>query len=178
MTLQGIHHSGIVVSDLDRSLYFYHDVLGLPFAIEPTPWNNGPSLEAGIRVPGARVRQASLWVGQHSTLELIEHANRPGPRNGPVPNNYLGAGHVAFRVDDIWGTKAELEARGVEFYTDVNVVEDGPLAGWRWVYFSDPDGMALELVELEHYDKTARDEAACSYLSTRPSLELLQTRAK
>lgn len=176
MTLQGIHHAGIVVRDLDRSLYFYHDVLGLPFANEPTPWNEGSELEAGIRVPGARVRQASLWVGEHSTLELLEHANRPDPRIGPVPNNYLGAGHVAFMVDGIREAKVELEARGVEFYTDVNVVKDGPLAGWQWVYFSDPDGMALELVELEYYDKTARAAGAASYLRTRPSLDTLQSR--
>jgi glyoxylase I family protein len=173
MTLLAIHHSGIVVRDLDRSLYFYHDLLGLPFANEPTPWNEGSELDAGIRVPGARVRQALLWVGEQSTLELLEHANRPDPALGPVPNNYLGAGHVAFRVVGIREVKADLEAQGVEFYTDVNLVKDGPLAGWQWVYFSDPDGMALELVELKYYDQTARDAGANAYLRTRPPLGAL-----
>ena len=54
-------------------------------------------------------------------------------------------------VEDVRARKAELEAKGVQFYTDVNVVDEGPLAGWRWVYFSDPDGLALELVEIAYY---------------------------
>jgi len=51
--LQAVHHVGLVVSDLDRSIYFYHDLLGLPFANEPTPWFEGPALEKGVGVPGA-----------------------------------------------------------------------------------------------------------------------------
>ena len=31
------------------------------------------------------------------------------------------------------------------------MVDDGPLAGWRWVYFGDPDGLALELVQVAYY---------------------------
>ena len=77
MELKAVHHVGLVVRDLDRSIYFYHDLLGLPFANEPTPWFEGPALERGVGVPGARLRQVSLWVGENSTLELIEYANRP-----------------------------------------------------------------------------------------------------
>ena len=45
------------------------------------------------------------------------------------------------------GFTGALQAKGVTFYSDVNVVDEGPLAGWRWCYFSDPDGLALELVK-------------------------------
>ena len=62
----------------------------------------------------------------------------------------------------------------MQFYTDVNVVDDGPLAGWRWVYFSDPDGLALELVEIAYYLKEERDAAAAKYLRERPSLESIE----
>ena len=53
MELKAVHHVGLVVRDLDRSIYFYHDLLGLPFANEPTPWFEGPALERGVGVPGA-----------------------------------------------------------------------------------------------------------------------------
>ena len=66
-------------------------------------------------------------------------------------------------------TKAELESQGVPFYSDVNVVDEGPLAGWRWVYFSDPDGLALELVEVAYYLKEEREANAAAYLRTRPA---------
>jgi catechol 2,3-dioxygenase-like lactoylglutathione lyase family enzyme len=130
--LKAIHHVGLVVRDLDRSIYFYHDLLGLPFANEPTPWFEGPELAQGVGVPDAKLRQVTFWVGENSTIELLEYANRPATSTAPVPNNHMGAAHVCFRVDDIRATRAELEAKGVRFYSDVNVVDEGPLAGWRW----------------------------------------------
>ena len=50
--IKAIHHCGLVVRDLDRSIYFYHDVLGLPFANEPTGWMSG----AGAGSRGRRAR--------------------------------------------------------------------------------------------------------------------------
>ncbi len=176
MDLKAVHHVGLVVRDLDRSIYFYHDLLGLPFANEPTEWFEGPELEKGVGVPGAKLRQVSLWVGPASSMEMIEYANRPPESTKAVPNNYMGAAHVCFLVDDIHAKKAELEGKGVEFYSDVNVVDEGPLAGWRWCYFSDPDGLALELVEIAYYLKDEREEAAAEYLRNRPSLEEIEAR--
>lgn len=173
MALQAIHHAGLVVTDLDRSIYFYHDILGLPFANEPTPWFSGPDLAAGVGVEYAELRQVSMWVGEHSTMELIEYRNRPPSNTTPIPNHHLGAAHVCFLVEDVHVRKQELEAQGVQFYSDVNVVDDGPLAGWRWVYFSDPDGLALELVEIAYYLEEERSRAAQEYLRTRPALESL-----
>jgi glyoxylase I family protein len=176
MTLRAVHHVGLVVRDLDRSIYFYHDILGLPFANEPTPWFDGPQLSTGVGVPDASLRQTSLWVGDHSTMELIEYGNRPETSTKPVPNNYLGAAHVCFKVDDIHAKKAELESKGVTFYSDVNVVDEGPLAGWRWCYFSDPDGLALELVQIAYYLKDEREAAIADYLATRPSLAEIEAK--
>jgi glyoxylase I family protein len=174
MTLKAIHHAGLVIRDLDRSIYFYHDVLGLQFANEPTPWFSGPQLETGVGVPGAVLRQVSLWVGEHATLELIEYQNRPASSTRPVPNNFMGAAHVCLLVDDIQAKKADLETKGVTFYSDVNVVDEGPLAGWRWCYLSDPDGLALELVEIAYYLKEEREAAAQDYLQTRPALREIE----
>jgi catechol 2,3-dioxygenase-like lactoylglutathione lyase family enzyme len=112
MELKAVHHVGLVVRDLDRSIWFYHDVLGLQFANEPTPWFDGPELEKGVGVPGATLRQVSLWVGENSTMELIEYGNRPASSTAPVPNNFLGAAHVCFMVDDV-DVGVELDALGL-----------------------------------------------------------------
>lgn len=56
------------------------------------------------------------------------------------------------------------------------MVDEGPLEGWRWVYFSDPDGLALELVEIAYYMRERRNQAAAAYLQNRPSLAEIEAR--
>ncbi len=165
--MKGLHHVGITVADLDASIRFYHDVLELEFANEPSPWFDGEELSRGVGVPGAALRQVSLLVGD-TTLELLEYRSPTSETDGPLRSNDRGASHVAFVVDDIDATKAELEAKGIEFYGPVNVVDEGVLAGWRWVYFEDPDGYPLELVEVAYYLEEDRRAGIAAYLASRP----------
>ena len=51
--MKGLHHVGITVKDLDASIRFYHDVLGLEFSNEPSPWFDAPELGPAVGVPGA-----------------------------------------------------------------------------------------------------------------------------
>ena len=210
--MRALHHVGITVKDLDASIRFYHDVLGLEFANEPSPWFEGDELSRGVGVAGATLSQVSLLAGDTiggatlsrffafelvsdreveggyveeitgiegahvrlahlsgygHNLELLEYRSPPSGTDGPLPSNDLGASHVAFAVDDIEATKAELEAKGIEFYGRVNTVDDGVLAGWRWVYFEDPDGYPLELVEVAYYRDEDRRAGITAYLASR-----------
>jgi catechol 2,3-dioxygenase-like lactoylglutathione lyase family enzyme len=164
--MRAMHHVGITVRDLDASIRFYHDVLGLAFSNEPSPWFDGPELGPAVGVPGAALRQVSLLVGD-TTLELLEYGNPTSETARPLASNNVGASHVAFLVDDIEATKADLEGKGISFFSDVNVVDDGVLAGWRWVYFADPDGYPLELVEVAYYNEDERREGIAAYLASR-----------
>ena len=145
--MHAIHHTGITVSDLDRSIGFYHDVLGLPFASEPSPVFDDPGLGAKVGVPGAKLRLVTFAVGD-GLLELLEYVEPASPVAEPLPQNALGSQHVALHVHDVAAEVERLRASGVEFLGDVTVVDDGVLAGWRWVYFRDPDGILVELVEI------------------------------
>jgi catechol 2,3-dioxygenase-like lactoylglutathione lyase family enzyme len=171
MAFQGVHHTGIIVGNLDRSIYFYHDLLGLEIQSEPSPWFSGPELAQGVGVPGGSLRQCNLRVSEGHVLELIEYGNRPANNTEVQPQNRLGAMHVALKVADIAATKAELEAKGIQFLSEANVVDEGVLAGWRWVYFHDPDGVTIELVE-EAYT-TPHEQAISRYLAERPPLDSL-----
>jgi catechol 2,3-dioxygenase-like lactoylglutathione lyase family enzyme len=164
--MKALHHVGITVKDLDASIRFYHDVLGLQFVNEPTPWFEGDELSRGVGVPGAALRQVSLLVGD-TALELLEYRTPPSETERPLASNNRGASHVAFLVDDIEATKAELEAKGIEFYGPVNLVDEGVLAGWRWVYFDDPDGYPLELVEVAYHLEEDRRAGIAAYLASR-----------
>ncbi|RFA18081.1 VOC family protein [Subtercola boreus] len=168
MAILGSHHVGVIVKDLDRSIRFYHDTLGLEFDSEPSPWFEGEELARGVGVPGARLRQVCLRASDGLIVELLEYANRPADNDTPIQQNYLGAMHLAFRVDDVRATKAALESAGVDFLSDVNTVDEGVLAGWRWVYLHDPDGIPLELVEVAYVNEAARATGIARYLATRP----------
>ena len=160
-------HVGITVRDLDRSVRFYHDLIGLEIVTEPSPWFDGPELGRGVGVPGAALRQVCLRLGD-TMIELLEYRAPASPTERPLLSHSLGASHVAFQVDDIRAAKAELEDAGVVFYSDVNVVDDGVLAGWRWVYFADPDGYPLELVENAYPRPGGHAAGIARYLETRP----------
>ena len=164
--MKAMHHVGITVSDLEQGIDFYHRALGLGFVNEPSPVFDDPELGSAVGVPGAALRQVSLALGD-VILELLEYVRPQSPIDAPLPQNALGAQHVAFLVEDIHAKKAELETKGVEFYSAVNVVDDGVLAGWRWVYFSDPDGNALELVEIAYTRPGERAAGIQAYLSER-----------
>jgi catechol 2,3-dioxygenase-like lactoylglutathione lyase family enzyme len=147
--MRGVHHTGIIVSRLERSIDFYLDVLGLPMLTEPSPVFDAPELGEALGVPGAALRMATFRVGD-GTLELLEYSAPPSPIDVPLPQNALGAHHLAFQVDDIQASYEDLRGRGVRFLSPPNAIDEGILAGWRWAYFLDPDGITLELVEVAY----------------------------
>jgi catechol 2,3-dioxygenase-like lactoylglutathione lyase family enzyme len=164
--VKGLHHVGITVRDFGGAIGFYHGVLGLGFVNEPSPVFDDPALGPAVGVPGAALRQVSLAAGD-LIVELLEYVRPESPVDVPLPQNAVGAQHVAFLVDDINAKKAELEGKGVRFLSDVNVVDEGVLAGWRWVYFSDPEGNALELVEIAYTRPAEREAGIRAYLEER-----------
>jgi catechol 2,3-dioxygenase-like lactoylglutathione lyase family enzyme len=162
MRAKGIHHVGITVPDLDRAIGFYTDVLGLEFFDPPSPVFDHAELGPAVGVPAAALRQVNLVCGD-AIVELLEYTNPPEASPTPVRADQRGAAHLALHVDDAAATKAELESHGVEFLGDVNVVEEGVLAGWRWVYFRDPFGIVLELVEVAYRDAEAAEHGIAEY---------------
>jgi catechol 2,3-dioxygenase-like lactoylglutathione lyase family enzyme len=162
----GVHHIGITVTDLDAAIDFYHGVLGLEIVSEPSPVFDDPGLGPAVGVPGAALRQVCLAT-EGAVVELLEYVRPASPVDAPLPQNAVGAQHVAFRVEDIEATKRELETKGVSFLSAVNAVDEGVLAGWRWVYFTDPDGNALELVEVAYTRPHERAEGIRAYLEQR-----------
>lgn len=140
MRSPGVHHTGITVSDLDRSVAFYGK---LGFAPEEILVEEGEEVERGVGVPGAKLRSAILLGPSDSRLELIQYLEPAGP-DAPHPNNGVGAAHICVEVEDVDAAVAELRDQGVEFLTEPITHE----AGIRWVYAKDPDGITAELLQV------------------------------
>jgi glyoxylase I family protein len=131
--IRQFEHAGIAVSDLDRTLHFYVDLLGMRLI----------KRKQNVRGPG---EVAFVDCGRGEMLELMQ----PGePMTGPVrklPNNEVGVRHLTFLFDNIDETYAKLMAAGV---TSVEKPRDAfnteILA--RVAFVLDPDGLIIELAQ-------------------------------
>jgi catechol 2,3-dioxygenase-like lactoylglutathione lyase family enzyme len=150
MAVSGIFHTGITVSDLDRSIAFYRDCLGLELV---TRWESSqPYLRTVVGFSDAELRIALLRVpamapgvsGHH--IELLEYRTPRGQR-GDARTCNPGNAHVAFVVDDLDRVHAELTARGVRFKSAPVEVTHGRNAGAKAVYLLDPDDVTLEFIQ-------------------------------
>ena len=125
--LKRLHHAAIICSDYAVSKQFYTDVLGLRVVAE----NYRPeraSWKLDLALPGG---------GQ------VELFSFPSPPPRPSRPEARGLRHLAFEVDNVVATKEWLEIRGVA----VEDIRVDPYTGKRFTFFSDPDGLPLEIYE-------------------------------
>lgn len=136
--VRAVAHIGIPVSDMERSLQFYHDALGLE--IVSSREVSGERVSAGVQVPDARIKITLLEAG-NAQLELLQYLNPVG-RPFDRQNNDVGTAHVSFEVADIRATYDRLQALGISCNTPP--FPSSYPEGWGWFYARDPDGITLE----------------------------------
>jgi catechol 2,3-dioxygenase-like lactoylglutathione lyase family enzyme len=150
MALRGVWHFSFTVADLDRSVAFYRDVLGMELVHIQEQDND--YTRALVGYPDAVLRIAQLAVPGHprgiSThdLELVEYVSPRDDAAAP-PRNQAGASHLALVVDDAVGEHRRLRTAGVEFVSEPNEISAGINRGGYACYFLDPDRITLELVQ-------------------------------
>jgi lactoylglutathione lyase len=153
--IAGLHHFSIACSDADRSLAFYRDLFGLEL-ISDRVVEAGGFVEEVTGVAGARVRIVHL-SGYGANFELLEYMEPRGETRAREPN-HAGSAHVCFIADDLDALRASLSSHGVKIRSrdgaPVKVV-GGPNDGGRALYLEDPDGNAVEIVELARAWPTA-----------------------
>jgi catechol 2,3-dioxygenase-like lactoylglutathione lyase family enzyme len=145
---ESVDSVGTTVSDLERSVAFFSDVLGFE-ATAPIELAGRP-YELLHGVFGARMRVARLTLGRE-TLELTEYA---APRGRPYPGDSRGNDrwfqHIAIITSDMAAAYARLRAHGVPHAsTGPQRLPDwnAGAAGIRAFYFRDPDGHFLEILQ-------------------------------
>lgn len=146
MRLVRVQHTGFTVSNLERSLAFYRDLLGMEVLAEQVGTASYLSTVTGFT--GVRLNMAFLKVtgAGDQILELLEYASHPADAT-PRETNRPGNGHLCFIVDDIQAWYRDLTAKGVYFVNEPALITAGVNQGARAAYFRDPDGFTLELFQ-------------------------------
>jgi glyoxylase I family protein len=129
MTLLRLHHAALICSDYARSRRFYTETLGLRIVAE----NHRAARDS---------YKLDLALPDGSQLELFSF---PSPPPRPSRPEACGLRHLAFAVTDLDAWVARLEAQGVA----VEAVRVDEYTGRRFTFFADPDGLPLELYEVE-----------------------------
>jgi catechol 2,3-dioxygenase-like lactoylglutathione lyase family enzyme len=138
-----IHHTGLTVSNLERSLAFWGEALGMQVVMQQD--RRGGYFEAIVGEHGVDVRTAQVaFAGEGARIELFEFRS---PRGGSavLRTADVGFAHVCVTCDDIDALLERLVAAGGEAVSAPVAVDSGANAGGRGVYVRDPDGHVLEL---------------------------------
>lgn len=127
LKLNRIHHIAIICSDYARSKKFYTEILGFTILQE-------------VYREERKSYKLDLEVNRLYQIELFSF---PGPPPRPSRPEAAGLRHLAFEVDDL--DKAVAHLSGYAVVTEPIRVDES--TGKRFTFFSDPDGLPLELYE-------------------------------
>lgn len=139
-----VGHTGITVSDLDRSVAFYRDVLGFPATDKRHL--GGELAEQVTGVPGAEIDIVFVSAPGH-TIELLQYLEPGDRRRSDLRPCDAGSFHLCFMVDDIDRVVESARTAGFEPVGPTATVHGGPRAGLRAIYTRDPDGVLLEFMQ-------------------------------
>ena len=142
--MKGIRHTGIVVRDLEKALYFYRDLLG--FKIVKKTRESGDYIDTVCGLKNASVVIAKLSSDDNNLIELLCFSS-PASESSAVAGSLTDKGftHISFTVENIDVIYESLNKAGICFNSSPQVSADGYA---KVVFCRDPEGNFIELVEV------------------------------
>jgi len=143
--LERVEHSSFTVKDLEVSIPFYRDILGLKVLFDSKAAGidfRGTWADAITGVPETDLRFVLLTLGE-TMVELVQYTPTGKPQVDNMAND-TGSGHIAFKTQKIHEFYEKLKENNVRTHGAPQFM------GLVWVmYFRDPDGNILEVVQGE-----------------------------
>ena len=133
-----LHHTAVVVSNLERSIAFYERHLGgrLEYVVRD---NDDPRIAELLQLPAIRLSFAFIAF-EYAHLELLEFSVPADGRRFDARANDFGTTHLSFQVEDVQAAYERLAADGVELTRP-------PAPSLPIVFCFDPDGNRIELIQ-------------------------------
>ena len=144
-----LDHVAITVSDMERSLKFYRDVLGLRE-------DSSHDLEGEIisRMAGkdkVRMKVVRLICPETPDIKIdLQQYLEPKGKQSDSNLGDVANGHVCIEVNDITKAYADLKEKGVQFVSEPVIFDLEAEGKIGCVFFTDPDGYVLELTEYQN----------------------------
>jgi len=141
--IKSMNHMSFTVRDLNISVPFYRDILGLKLI---SIAGRDPAFSEKVTgIDGAHLKIAYLKA-LNCAIELVQYLNPKGKLIDTATNN-IGSAHVCFVVNDFVKMIVRLKKQNVEFASKDNcIVPAGPNKGRGVVYFHDPDNNTIEFI--------------------------------
>ncbi|MBM3945488.1 MAG: VOC family protein [SAR202 cluster bacterium] len=144
------YHTGFSVSDLQRSIKFYTEGIGLE--CEDVRDLSGPGLDSVVGYKGATIKAAFLVGDDGQILELLQYVNppsKPRQKDQQYERYWAGAAHLGFFVDDAKAAFDRCVKLGGKVLNPLIEAFDGVWA----CYMQDPDGNWFEIVQDNRHNR-------------------------
>ena len=145
MDATGVSHIAICVADIDRSLGFYRDILGMTVGYDRIQDTTTGGLPHVYKHQRQTRRQVRLVIGEGENCPTITMTTHPGedPDGNPIKLDQIGVSHFSISVPDLKGLADALASKGVQFAGPLEARADAQgNIGSFYVY--DPDGILLQ----------------------------------
>ena len=140
-------HTGITVSNLERSLEFWQNVLGFEFSHRAHQTSEMASEITGVT--GAEIKLAVVKAPGGHKIELLEYLAPPDRKQHvDLRPCDVGSVHVALSVDNLDAVLQKIAASGWKAAGKPQRLKSGPNAGKRVIYVRDLDGTTIEFMQM------------------------------
>ncbi|NLJ75161.1 MAG: VOC family protein [Firmicutes bacterium] len=139
-----LHHLGVVVNDLEETLEYYCEILGAKILWKEETPQQGSQTDTIYGFKGTKVLVAGIEL--YGVMIEFFQLLSPRPVNDQgrsLSYETLGWKHLAFSVENIEHEVERLAERGVKFLFPIQTLPHGV----KIVYFVDPNGIMLELIQ-------------------------------
>ena len=145
MEATGVSHIAICVRDLDKSLAFYRDILGMRVDLDQVQDTTQGGLPYTYKHPRKTRRTVHVRYGEGNTIPSLVLTSHPGDQadGEPIKLDQVGISHLSFSVKDVKALAEELVSKGVKLAGPMDAFTNasGEVSS---IFVYDPDGILLQ----------------------------------
>jgi len=135
-----IRHFGIVVQNIDESLFFYENLLG--FKVFKKMEESGPEISTFLGIKNVKVTTIKMRNQFNQMIELLYYQEQA--HKNDVFINQLGPTHLALSVSNLDDLYQNFKKQNIEFISSP-IITDNKFA--KVAFCKAPEGTFIELVE-------------------------------